>query len=470
MKNIILALVLICAVAANAADVGRVIVRQQWPWSTAINVDFELSGVSASAPADISLRCYNGVAEIPAATVDAALSGMRYALTEGGTYTLTLDPTVLFPSGTKTVPDFRVTVAASTASEKSLEVLYKIVNLQSPYDVEDVTRARLLNGEMGAVETDYAAFGAKYGTTFRTSLTDVLIWTGVTNNIKYKTTHMVLRKIPADGQSFKFLKGISITTESGASTTAGIDTSFTNDFYIGVFEVTQSQYLKVRAHPDGSFWCTNVLYAATRPAERMYFSSGMRGKTLGAKWPQGDHTDVDSGSFMEGLQSRTGLVFDLPTEAMWEFACRAKSTTQLYTGYDYTYARAKYLARMRDMNAPNSQSSPARDADLSSGPAEVGTYLPNAWGLYDMYGNVSERVLDNKDDNYRYPDSLTLVDPRGSENYSDSKQYRHCKGGSFVYHPANLNGGQLPRTATTTAGASDAFTGFRVCLYPDFSL
>ena len=217
MKKSAFALAVVgAALAAGAADIGRVIVRQQWPWSTKINVDFELSGVSASAPADISLRCYNGAAEIPAATVDAALSGSRYALTEGGTYTLTLDPAVLFPSGTKTVPDFRVTVAASAASEKSLEVLYKIVNLESPYGIEDVTRARLLNGEMGAVETDYAALGAKYGATFSTSLEDVCIWTGVTNDVKYKSTHMVLRKIPANGKTFKFLKGLS-----GANSGAG---------------------------------------------------------------------------------------------------------------------------------------------------------------------------------------------------------------------------------------------------------
>ena len=46
MKKSIFATLSICALAANAADIGRVIVRQQWPWSTAINVEFELSGVS----------------------------------------------------------------------------------------------------------------------------------------------------------------------------------------------------------------------------------------------------------------------------------------------------------------------------------------------------------------------------------------------------------------------------------------
>ena len=469
MKSTLLALVSICAVAANAADVGRVIVRQQWPWSTKINVDFELSGVSASAPADIALRCYNGAAEIPAATVEKAVSGRRYALTEGGTYTLTLDPAVLFAAGTKTVPDFRVTVAASAAAESSLEVLYKIVNLQSPYDVQDVTRAQLLNGDMGAVETDYS----KLGEGFTTPLSDVVIWTGVTNNIAYKTTHMVLRKIPAKNQHFQFLKGATVTKEDDTTTTAGIDVSFTNDFYIGVFEVTQSQYAKMRAHPDGASWETNALYAATRPVDRMYFAAGTRGKTLGLKWPEGDHTDVDDYSFIKHLQTRTGLVFDLPTEAMWEYACKAKCTAELYNGLSYSQANLESIARLRGINRANSQSSPDRNCDLSDGPNAVGSYMPNAWGLYDMIGNVRERVLDRANTTYKYPNSLTLVDPRGPTTfYKDgdtTTDYRIMKGGTYVTAPLNVKWCYV-RESSSRAGDADKYAGIRVCLYPDFSL
>ena len=469
MKSIVLAVVSVCAVAANAADVGRVIVRQQWPWATTINVDFELSGVSPSAPADISLRCFNGASEIPAATVEKSLSGARYALTEGGTYTLTLDPAVLFPSGTKTVPDFRVTVAASGASEKSLEVLYKIVNLQSPYDVQDVTRAQLLNGEMGAVETDYSRLGAG----FSTPLSDVVIWTGVTNNIAYKTTHMVLRKIPAKGQHFQFLKGATITKEDDTTTTAGIDVSFTNDFYIGVFEVTQSQYAKISTHPEGSSYETNALYSATRPVDRMYFTAGMRGSTLGVKWPSGDHTDVDAGRFIKIIQTRTGLVLDLPTEAMWEYACKAKCTAELYNGLSYSQVNLTPIARLRGVNRPNTQSSPDRNCDLSDGPTEVGSYMPNAWGLYDMVGNVRERVLDRVNTTYKYPNSLTLVDPRGPETFyydgNTTVDRRMLKGGSYITAPLSMKW-LYRREYDARAGDADKYTGFRVCLYPDFSL
>ena len=462
MKSVLIAFASICAVAAHAADIGRVIVRQQWPWATTINVDFELSGVSSSAPADISLRCFNGASEIPAATVEKSLSGARYALTEGGTYTLTLDPAVLFPSGTKTVPDFRVTVAASGASEKSLEVLYKIVNLQSPYDVEDVTRAQLLNGERGAVETDYAALGAKYGATFSTGLDDVVIWTGVTNDVKYKSTHMVLRKIPANGKTFKFLKGAS-----GANSGAGYDTSFTNDFYIGVFEVTQTQFKKMRNPASGSFNETAAEYAAYRSADNLYWTHDMRGKanTVATNWPRGDHTDVDGSAFLGLMQSKVGLVFDLPTEAMWEFACRGGTDTDLYTGQAYSAANAAFIMRAKGVNGPDSTATAAADCDLTSGPNIVGSYLPNAYGLYDMLGNVYEQCLDRSLDTMPIPTGG--VDPRG---YDDTEtlpvgDYRVLRGCAY-------NSG-TPKCFSRTRDHQTyniRNTGFRVCLYPDFSL
>ena len=471
MKSIVLAVVSVCAVAANAADVGRVIVRQQWPWSTKINVDFELSGVSASAPADISLRCYDGAAEIPAATVGAALSGARYALTEGGTYTLTLDPTVLFPSGTKTVPDFRVTVAASAASETSLEVLYKIVNLESPYDVEDVTRGALLNGTYGSIETDFAALDPS----FSTGMSDVLIWTGVTNDVKYKSTHMVLRKIPANGKSFKFLKGNSKINGGN-----GVNVSFTNDFYIGVFEVTQAQFAKTLTHPfaatgDVGSNETNALYTAYRPVNRVPFGKSgrrsLRGVTNGVLWPEGDHTTLDSGSYFKLMQSRTGLVFDLPTEAMWEYACRGMSTKgEIYTGNYSNDAQGQKIMRAFHINGSNGAYTSAgfnntcgRDVDLTDGPAWVGSYLPNAWGLYDMLGNLWEICLD-RIGNVGPED---LVDPRGPVvSWNSTPTDRVVRGGAY-----NTARNQcLYFTRESVSMVEYRQVGFRVCLYPDFEV
>lgn len=458
------------AFSLDAADIGQIIVRQQWPWSTDVKVEYTLSNVTE--PVDVKVRVFNGEEEADEAKVAVALSGERYDLRKGDTYTLTIDPTGLFDTSSRALSDFRVTLSA-VKSEEMTEVLYKIINLESPYGVADVTRGRLLNGEMGDVVTDYSTLGDGWST----PLEDVLIWTGVTNDVKYKTTHMVLRKIPAKNQHFQFLQGRTVTTESGATTEAGIDVSFTNDFYITVFEVTQSQYLKVRSHADGKFWHTNELYAAMRPAEKTYFTAGMRGKSLtsadlGNKWPEGDHTDVDDNSFMKILQTRTGLVLDLPTEAMWEFACRAQSTAEMYTGQNYTFARIKAIARLKGVNRPNSESTADRNSDLSDGPAIVGTYLPNAWGLYDMIGNLDERVLDIYTETYICPDSLTLVDPRGAPNTTTDNPVRNTKrvikGLAYTVPPGNAEYYGYRKGLHNYDPKKT--TGFRVCLYPDFTL
>lgn len=94
----------------------------------------------------------------------------------------------------------------------------------------------------------------------------------------------------------------------------------------------------------------------------------------------------------------------MPTEAQWENACRAGTDTSLYTGENLTDttvdARLDILGRYQynggkiynsetgNWDAPPSSCAP------SNGTATVGSYLPNAWGLYDMLGNVQELCLD----------------------------------------------------------------------------
>ena len=91
----------------------------------------------------------------------------------------------------------------------------------------------------------------------------------------------------------------------------------------------------------------------------------------------------------------TGIAFDLPTEAQWEFACRAGCGAALYSGKELesesgTSENVGEIARYNGNTGTDSQDCGASEA----GTAKVGSYAANAWGIYDMLGNVWELCLD----------------------------------------------------------------------------
>lgn len=224
---------------------------------------------------------------------------------------------------------------------------------------------------------------------------------------EYKTTKLVLRKIPHG----TFTMG-SPTNEVGRE----IDetqhqVTLTKDFYIGVFEVTQKQWERVMGNWPSYF--TNASYRETRPVERVSYyeiRENPANNAISSNWPQSDQVHADS--FMGKLRAKTGLsTFDLPTEAQWEYACRAGTTTAINSGYNLTNvhadARAAEVGRYF-YNHPGGYSG-SSSVSTDGGTAKVGCYLPNPWGLYDMHGNVWEWCLDWYGS---YPD--TVSDPKGA--------------------------------------------------------
>ena len=106
---------------------------------------------------------------------------------------------------------------------------------------------------------------------------------------------------------------------------------------------------------------------------------------------------MDAGSFIGTLREKTGLEFDLPTEAQWEYACRAGTTTALNSGKDLS--REDVCSNMAEVGRYlGNQNRDGNTADGKGGYPKyhttVGCYRPNAWGLYDMHGNVWEWCLD----------------------------------------------------------------------------
>ena len=227
----------------------------------------------------------------------------------------------------------------------------------------------------------------------------------------YKTTKMVLRKVPAG----KFVMG-SPTNEFGREEAeTQHEVTLTKDFYIGIFEMTQKQYAVVTGD-DPSYYKGDL-----RPVEQLTYNA-IRGKVKGAEWPAS--SDVDDDSFFGKLRAKTGQAFDLPTEAQWEYACRAGTTTALNNGTNITN---EYL----DGNMFKLGRSYYNMKDGKGGyeyTTVVGCYLPNAWGLYDMHGNAREYCLDWYKENIG-EDPVT--DPKGPE----TGYKRVLRSGSYYFGP-----------------------------------
>ena len=141
----------------------------------------------------------------------------------------------------------------------------------------------------------------------------------------------------------------------------------------------------------------NATYYASRPVEQVSYydiRENPANSAITPNWPQSSQVHADS--FMGKLRAKTGVAtFDLPTESQWEYACRAGTTTALNSGQNLTNP----WDNDPQMNVVgrywyNGGSGYSSGCTPSAGTATAGSYLPNAWGLYDMHGNVWEWCLD----------------------------------------------------------------------------
>ena len=225
---------------------------------------------------------------------------------------------------------------------------------------------------------------------------------GVTDD-RYKTTEIVFQRIPGTaagewtmgsptdevGHKFQTFGNWALETQHKVR--------FTNDWYMGVYPVTQAQYLRVRGNYPDSFF-TNALARAKRPVDNLTLVD-----VRGSAWPENLFDGANSSKVVGRFRSATGLYLDLPTEAQWEFSCRAGTTTPYASGTTITTA-----GRYKDNGGEPSEAYPEnlegfisggavsdyRSWTAGNGAPEVGTFEPNAFGLYDMHGGIFEYCLD----------------------------------------------------------------------------
>ncbi len=209
--------------------------------------------------------------------------------------------------------------------------------------------------------------------------------------------------------------------EEGRGDVEGPQTTvtITKPFWLGKTEVTQSQWKAVMGNNPSSFKGDDL------PVEQVSWN--------------------DAVAFCEKLNELkrdtlpAGYHYTLPTEAQWEYACRAGTTTRFCFGDDPGYIELEKYAWYR--NNSSSKTHP------------FGGKLPNGWGLYDMYGNVLEWCLDWKGDYH----GGSVSDPQGPQ----SGTYRVLRGG------CRLDLAKRCRSAWRNwfrPGASGSYLGFRVAL------
>ncbi|HON48075.1 MAG TPA: SUMF1/EgtB/PvdO family nonheme iron enzyme [Kiritimatiellia bacterium] len=203
-------------------------------------------------------------------------------------------------------------------------------------------------------QNTYLAFNLTDNTASYSDAPPVGGWTD-----QHKTTQMVFRKISAGSFTMGSASGQPGETQHAVT--------LTRDFYLGIFEVTQKQWEEIRGTKP-SFFTGDTL-----PVERVYYSD-IRGNNDGKNWPADNKVDYDS--FMGRLRPKSPVVSaaDLPTEAQWEYACRAGTT-------------GDYAGPVDALGWHAGNTAPARTQ-------VVGSKQPNPWGLYDMHGNVWEVCLD----------------------------------------------------------------------------
>ena len=264
---------------------------------------------------------------------------------------------------------------------------------------------------------------------------------------EYKTTKLVLRKVPATAPNFTMGSPSGELGRNSDETQHAVTLS--QGFYVCVFEVTQRQWERVTGTWPSYF--NSASYRDARPVERVSYND-LRGSSAGAGWPA--NNSVDATSFLGLLRAKTGLAFDLPTESQWEYACRAGTTAALNSGYNLTNPwgndpQMQIVGRYWY----NGGSAYSQGGDTSVGSAKVGSYLPNAWGLYDMHGNVWEWCLDWY--GTTYPGSVT--DPKGASSGSD----RVNRGGSWFDYAGYCRSAYRRRV---TPDYVDERSGFRVAM------
>jgi formylglycine-generating enzyme required for sulfatase activity len=221
------------------------------------------------------------------------------------------------------------------------------------------------------------------------------------------------KMIPINGG--RFIMGSPETENGRAADESPQKTFLISPFWMGIYEVTHDEFDVF--FKDESTTQNSGADAITRPSPQYIDLSWDMGRDGG--YPVNSMQQKTAVMYCRWLYNKTGIFYRLPTEAEWEYACRAGSSSQYFFGENENELE-KYA-----WYSKNSKKAYHK----------VGQLKPNAWGLYDMLGNVSEWVLDQYDENYFTKMKDITNDP---ELFPTSRHPRLLKGGSYSDNATEL--------------------------------
>ena len=411
--NLFFVVALLSIPTLAGVSVENVVIRQNWPWDSKVFIGYDLVSDDASArySVDVKVEDSSGALTI----FSKSFSGDLDDQVAGAGKRIVWDPAESGYGAGLVAVGLRFTVAARPVIGPE----YIIVDLS--------------NGPSAA----------SYGVSTLASHTG-----GWAQN-PYKKTSLVLKRVRAG----TFQMG-SPTDEGGRKSNEQLHTVvLTNDFYLGVFPLTHKQVHQI----------TNINTVSVYDTYPM----------LGVSWDQlcgagygntDNSTEVSGSSILGLLNARTagnanlpaGYVFALPSEAQWEYACRAGTTTAWNNGTDYS-------AYTDDNNKTWDDNLTLLGWYLAvntlNSTTDVGKFGANAWGFYDFHGNCWELTFDGMvGDGNGALGSETVVEPR----YKGYTGYRICRGGCWQSNPADCRSAR--RNYQLRSKTSDSKFGARIAL------
>ena len=418
--NVLLPLLLAACWLPAAVQVTDVAVSPRWPWNGKVDITYSITCTGDDAQKQVMVT-FSGVdrehgQQLALTTLTG--DGVARPLRAGGPYHTVWDAGKDAPGLHTTA--FRVRIHAEVHTQQVSSETYLVIDLSGGPDAEH--------------------YPVRY-----TSIPPLMHLNTI------RTTELWLRRIPAGS----FMMGSPVDELGHQRRETQHQVVLTEVFYLGIFECTQKQWELVMGNNPAYF------KGDMRPVEQVQYQA-VRGSspTGGAGWPAYWHR-VDPNSFMGRLQAKTGLTFDLPTEAQWEYACRAGTPTSLNSGLDIRVLKEDpFMAEVGrySYNAKDGKGKDEQGKYEYTQHTKVGLYRANNWGLYDMHGNVWEWCLDWFAEEFA-PDAVT--DPEGPATGS----HRVLRGGDWQCpaqhcrsaYGVNLNPGGVNRTCSA---------GFRVAFLP----